>query len=305
MKNIAIIGGTGFIGKELVPVLLAEGFTPVIVSRRKYIPDDHSGNSVKHIQWDGISPGELASHLNGFYGVINLAGEGITNKLWSPARKKRLLESRYDITTNLTTAFTLMHTKPTVLIQGSAVGYYGPQINKAQEGSPNGKGFLAELTLLWEGAANKAETLNIRTVYLRTGIVLSKKGGAFPKLIQPFKLFFGGNIGSANRMIPWIHIEDEVRAICFLLKNSTIRGAVNLVAPEPCRQEEFNREIATRLHRPFWLHIPALLVKLLPGGMGKEIFLTDQTISPAVLGAAGFEFRFKTIKSAMNNLLPI
>ena len=304
MKKVAIIGGTGLIGRELTVQLLADGFSPTIVTRRKTTQGLGFPDGVELLVWDGQSPGELAVALQGFYGVVNLAGEGIADKLWSPNRKKRLLESRYDITKNMVSALSLMHPKPNVLVQGSAVGYYGPVVTEAHEGSPNGKGFLAALTLLWESAANHTETLDIRTVYIRTGIVLSNKGGAFPKLILPFKLFSGGNIGSASRMIPWIHMEDEVRAISFLLKNIEVLGAVNLVAPQPCSQMEFNKEIATHLRKPFWLHIPALLLRLLPGGMGKEIFLSDQNIHPTVLRDTGFEFRYHTIEKAMDNLLP-
>jgi len=305
MKKVAIVGGTGLIGRELTVQLLADGFSPTIVTRKKSLQGQGFPDDVQSFRWDGQSPGELAAALHGYYGVVNLAGEGIADKLWSPGRKMRLLESRYDITKNLVSALALMPKKPSVLIQGSAVGYYGPRVANAHEGSPNGKGFLAELTLLWEGAASGSETLNIRTVYIRTGIVLSKKGGALPKLILPFKLFAGGNIGSPNRTIPWIHVEDEVRAISFLLDATTVKGAVNLVAPQPCSQEEFNRKIATRLRKPSWLHIPAPLLRVLPGGMGKEIFLTDQTIYPTVLLEAGYAFSYHTIGKALDNLLPI
>lgn len=302
MKKVAIIGGTGLIGRHLANQLAADGFIPVIVSRRKSIHELGFPPIVKHIQWDGISSGELAAELSGFYGVINLAGEGIGDKLWNPNRKKHLLESRYGITKNLVSALALMHKKPKVLIQGSAVGYYGPKAVEAHEGSPNGKGFLAELSFLWESAAYNSETLNIRTVYIRTGVVLSNKGGAFPKLILPFKWFVGGNVGSPSRMIPWIHIDDEVRAISFLLNSSSIHGAVNLVAPQPCTQRELNTAIANNLKRPYWMRIPAFLFRILPGDMGKELLLSDQSIYPTVLRDAGFRFRFETIGKAVDNL---
>jgi len=303
MKKVAIIGGTGLIGKPLANQLAADGFTPVIVSRRKSIQDLGFAPNVKHIQWDGISSGELATALNGFYGVINLAGEGIGDKLWNPNRKRRLLESRYGITKNLVSALALMHKKPKVLIQGSAVGYYGPKVVEAHEGSPNGKGFLAELSFLWESAAYNSETLNIRTVYIRTGIVLSNIGGAFPKLALPFKWFVGGNVGSPSRMIPWIHIDDEVQAISFLLSSSSIHGAVNLVAPLPCTQRELNTAIAHNLKRPYWMRISTILFRVLPGDMGKELLLFDQSIYPTVLRDAGYRFRFETISKAVENLM--
>ncbi len=303
MKKVAIIGGTGLIGRRLAEQLLVEGFSPVIVTRRKSIQVLGISGAVRHIRWDGSSAGELAAAINGFYGVVNLAGEGIADKLWSPGRKKKLLESRYDITKNLMSALALLHHKPEVLLQGSAVGYYGPKVTDADEQASAGKGFLAELTMLWESAAFNAERLGIRTVYLRTGIVLSQHGGALPKMLMPFKLFVGGNIGSGKRIVPWIHLTDEVNAIVFLLKNPEAKGAFNLVSPERTSQHEMNKVIAKRLHRPLWLPIPAIMLRLLPGHMGTEVFLSDQHIKPTALRQLGYKFTFEKISDALEDLL--
>lgn len=303
MKKVAIIGGTGLIGRSLAEQLLAEGFSPVIVTRRKSIQGLGVSEAVRHIQWDGRSAGELAVAINGFYGVVNLAGEGIADKFWSPGRKKKLLESRYDITKNLISALALLHHKPEVLLQGSAVGYYGPQVKDADEQTAAGKGFLAELTMLWESAAFNAERLGIRTVYLRTGIVLTQHGGALPKMLMPFKLFVGGNIGSGRRIVPWIHLKDEVNAIVFLLMNPEAKGAFNLVSPEKTSQQEMNKVIAKRLHRPLWLPIPAIILLLLPGRMGKEVFLSNQHVKPTALRQLGFKFAFEKVSDTMDDLL--
>jgi TIGR01777 family protein len=299
IRKIAIIGGTGLIGKALAYKLMEENYWPIIITRniQKVSPEFEAR------QWNGKSAEELANIINGCYAVVNLGGESIASGLWTPSRKRRLLTSRYNTTKNLVLALALLHHKPEILLQGSAIGIYGAKTWDADEQTATGKGFLANLATLWESAAQKAETLGVRTVYLRTGLVLSNNGGAFPKILTPFKYFLGGNMGSDKRVIPWIHIDDEVHATVFLLNNANAKGAFNLVAPEKTSQQQFNGLVAKKLHRPFWLHIPAFVFLLLPGQMGKEIFLANQHIKPTALQQLGFKFNFNTASDAIENLI--
>lgn len=299
LNKVAIIGGSGLIGRALAYRLINDGFLPIIITRNT----GRVNPEFKARQWDGKSAGELANILTGCKAVVNLAGENISSGLWTPSRKKRLLNSRYDITKIIVSALALMHHKPEVLLQGSAVGYYGSSVSDADEQTPSGHGFLAELTALWESAAYNAERLGVRTVYLRTGIVLAQGGGALPKMLTPFKLFLGGNMGTGKRVIPWIHIADEVNAIVFLMKNAEAKGAFNLVVPEKTTQQHFNHLIAKRLHRPLWLPIPAFLFWLLPGKMGHEIFLADQHVKPTALRQLGYKFTYESAESALENLI--
>jgi len=297
--KVAILGGTGLIGRSLANRLVQENYLPIIVTRNI----QHVSPQFEARHWDGKSAGELANIINGCVAVVNLAGENISSGIWTPARKQKLLSSRYDTTTNLVSALALLHHKPEVLLQGSAVGFYGTHANDADEQTSSGKGFLAELTVLWESAAYNAERLGIRTVYLRTGIVLAQAGGAFPKMLIPFKLFLGGNMGSGKRVIPWIHLDDEVNAIIFLLKSDNAKGAFNLVAPEKTTQQQLNQLLAKQLHRPKWLPIPSFLFRLLPGGMGQEIFLADEHIKPTALRQLGYKFKYEKVDNALKDLI--
>jgi uncharacterized protein (TIGR01777 family) len=255
------------------------------------------------VQWDGRNQGEWIRHVDGADAIINLSGQSLAGKRWSNNRKEQLLLSRTQPTTALVEAIGASEARPRVLINASAVGYYGnvPE-EPVTEDHPPGADFLGKTCAAWEAAALRAEELGVRVVLLRSGIVLDKKGGALQRMLLPFRLFAGGSLGSGNQWFPWIHNEDEVRAILFALKRSSISGPVNLAAPEPATMREFTKAIGRVLHRPSLFRVPAFALRAALGEMA-EIVLTGQKVIPEKLTRGGFEFRFPTLVGALEDLL--
>ena len=302
--KLLVFGGTGFIGRNLIPVLVKEGFEVIIFSRTPDQRNQTLGSKVIKVHWDAVSGDSIINYFSGEYGVINLAGAGIGDKLWTKKRKDVILSSRTRITGIISANILKSTDKPEVIIQGSAVGFYGsrPEISINDE-TDKGAGFLSDVVDSWEKAVDKSLAENTRVVFLRTGVVLGKEGGILPKLLLPFKFFAGGYPGKGNQWFPWIHIQDVVAAIVFLIKTGSASGIYNLTSPEPVQMKTFYSEISKIIKKPTWLTIPEFVFKLLPGGMGNDLILTSQKVIPSRLLEAGFQFNFPDIKSALIDVL--
>ncbi len=241
--------------------------------------------------------------VSGFDAVIHLAGETIFGR-WTPAKKSKILNSRVNGTSNLAQALAQAKEKPRVFVCGSAIGYYGSRGSEVlSEESAAGAGFLAQACQEWEEATTPAVQADIRTAHLRTGIVLSPKGGALGAMLLPFKLGLGGRTGDGKQWMSWIDVRDMVGAIHHILKNDLIQGPVNMVAPKPVQNAEFARTLAGVLKRPAIFPMPAFVVKTIFGEMGEELLLSSQKVEPAKLISSGYPFRYRELRAALEGLL--
>lgn len=301
--RVIITGGTGLIGQPLSKALVADGHEVIILSRApESVKNAPAG--VKLQKWDGKSAegwGELA---DGAGAIINLAGAGIADQRWSQERKREIRQSRIDAGKAVMEAITAASTKPRVLIQSSAVGYYGTQTGDAQvtESFSPGGDFLSKVCFDWEASTAPASKQGVRRAVIRTGVVLSNEGGAFPRQVLPFKLFAGGPVGSGKQWYPWIHIDDEVRAIQCLLTNENAEGPFNLSAPNPVTNKEFGKLIGEVLGRPSIMPAPAFAMQIVFGEMAM-ILLEGQRAVPQRLLEMGFKFKYETALAALQNLL--
>ncbi len=292
--RVAILGATGFIGRGLPRLLAAEGMSCTGVSR------SGSGTVPGIDRWQ--TPATLG--FTGHHGVINLAGESIARR-WNAANRRLFHESRVGLTRRVVEAIRKMpaDARPKVLVNASAVGIYGDRADEVlTEESPPGSGYLADLCREWEAAAMEAEALGVRVVLLRTGVVLGRDGGAFKKLVFPFKLGLGGRLGSGRQWMPWIHLDDIRASIIHALVSESLSGAVNCTAPAADRNRDFTRKLASALHRPAIFPVPGFVLKLILGDFGSAL-LAGQHARPAALEADRFTFRFPTLESAFAELV--
>ncbi len=294
--KIVISGASGLIGTQLVAKLSTSGHEVVRLVRRS--------PKAGEIQWNPKSGTLDASALEGVDAVIHLSGAGIGDKRWSDGYRKEILDSRTDTTALLAKTIASLSRKPSVFLSGSAIGIYGARNDEQlTEVSTHGTGFLAEVCEQWEAAAKPAVDAGIRTVYLRTGIVLSPKGGALKKLLPLFKLGVGGKFGNGKQWQSWISIDDEIGAIEYLL-TSNVSGAVNLTAPNPVTNAEFTKVLASVLKRPAIVPVPTFAPKILLGGeLADALLFTGQRVIPAALNASGYSFKHTTLESALRSLL--
>jgi uncharacterized protein (TIGR01777 family) len=256
----------------------------------------------EEISWDPAIP-IAPSAVSGFDAVIHLAGEGIVGR-WTDEKKQKIRDSRVVGTFNLSSALSQAEEKPGVFICGSAIGYYGNRGDEPLlEDSPPGSGFLAEVCQDWEEATTPAVQADIRTAHIRTGVVLSPKGGALGAMITPFKLGLGGRVGSGRQWMSWIDVQDMVGGIHHILKNDLIQGPVNLVAPKPVRNSEFVKTLASVLSRPALFPMPAFAVKLAFGQMGEDVLLAGQKVEPGKLISSGYPFRYSELRKSLEELL--
>jgi uncharacterized protein len=298
--KLIITGATGFIGSVLIERLRRQGHSLVLLSRKPRRPQSRA--TEQWLTWEPGVAGEWQRAVDGVDGVVNLAGEPIAAKRWTKAQKERLRRSRIDTTRALVNAIASARGKPRYLVSASAVGYYGSRGDEIlTEESVPGDDFLSRLCVEWEGEARKAEEYGVRVAFLRTGIVLGKGKGALAKMVPPFKLFFGGRLGSGKQWMPWIHIEDEVSLIQFLAENDTARGAFNATAPNPVTMNEFARCLGRVLNRPGWAPVPTSMLSLLLGEMA-EMLLGGQRALPAATQQSGFRFKYKHVADALASL---
>lgn len=299
--KLGIFGGTGLIGKSLTKRLLQEGAKITIFSRSNSIPSDLEGLDIELLH----SNLPDSSHLEGFTGIINLAGEPILNGRWNEEKKQKFWKSRVNFTRTLINELKKCNSKPEFFIGGSAIGYYGMYTGKEpvlDETSPPGNDFLAQMCVEWEKEGLQAKNLGIRTSIIRIGIVLSPNGGALKQMIFPFKMGLGGPIGSGEQYMSWIHMEDIIAMILHLTQNQDLSGVFNLVAPEPLSNREFGKVLASELNRPYILPVPGFILKLIYGE-GSFLVSKGQNVIPKRFQENKFKFKYPDLKNAIKNLL--
>ncbi|TVP77959.1 MAG: TIGR01777 family protein [Puniceicoccaceae bacterium] len=288
-KTILITGASGLIGSPLCLALKARGHTVRTLSR------GDGGD----FQWDPAAGTMDASAVEGVDAIIHLAGESVAQR-WTAAVKERILNSRV-ASTRLLVEGALKQSKVPGYIAASGISYYGIDRERSvDESSETGRGFLAEVTRQWEGAAQQLETAGSRCVYLRTGIVLSAKGGALAKMLLPFKMGVGGRIGHGQQKMSWISLDDLVQIYVFAVENEAVRGPINAVAPEPVSNNIFTKTLGKVLHRPTIFPMPALVVESLFGEMGRETVLSNLGVKPKRLVDLGFQWQQPQLETALS-----
>ena len=300
MKNVLISGGTGLIGKELSKALQQQGFNVAHLSRSKAGVDD-----VKTYLWDiekkFIEP-EAFDNVNV---IIHLAGSGIADARWTKSRKKEILNSRVDSCNLLFDYVKKKNIKLDAFISASGTGYYGAitTTHVFTENDPPANDFLGQTCVLWEKAADNFLSLNTRVVKIRTGIVLSKRGGALEKMAAPVKCYLGASLGTGKQFMPWIHISDLVNIYLKAVNDTAMHGAYNAVAPESTTNDNFNKKIAECLKKPLLLPpVPALIMKIALGEMAKLV-LEGSAVSSEKIQNSGFVFQFANLKESLKDLL--
>ena len=295
MLRVLISGASGLIGSALVPFLGSHGYEVTHLVR-------NASRAANENVWNPMAP-MSPGLVSGFDAVIHLSGESVAGR-WTAAKKRRIRDSRVVSTRNLSQAVASAEKKPAVFLCASAIGYYGDRGEEIlTEESPSGTGFLAEVSREWEAATKPGSDAGIRTVNLRIGIVLSRNGGALKPMLLPFRLGLGGRISSGQQWWSWIHIDDLVSAVWHILRTESVDGAVDITAPNPATNAEFTRTLATALHRPAMLPIPAAAAKLAFGELADEGLLSSAKIVPKKLLASGFEFQFPALSEALADLL--
>lgn len=295
--RIIVTGGSGLIGRALVDNLAQAGHEVIVLSR--------SPEAVKNLpkgtraeKWDGQSAQGWSQWIDGNTAIVNLAGATIS-KRWTASQKQAIRESRLKAGRAVVEAVKAASQKPAVVVQSSAVGYYGPRgSEEIGEDASAGSDFLASVAKDWEDSTAELEQLGVRRVIVRTGVVLSQRGGALPLMALPVKLFVGGPLGGGKQYLPWIHLDDEVAAIRFLIENSTAKGAYNLSAPQPLTNAEFTQVLGKVLGRPTFMPTPGFAMKLMLGEMS-ALVLDGQRQMPKRLLAAGFKFKYSDAASAL------
>lgn len=301
-KRVLITGGSGLIGRALAKELGDHGHQVMILSRNPAkVVGLPAGVGVE--KWDGRTAEGWGELIESGCAIVNLAGAGIADQRWTESRKRVILDSRLLAGQAVMDAVRQAKSKPEVIVQASATGYYGPDGSfDKYESSPPGTDFLSQVCVKWEESTAAVEALGVRWVVARTGFVLSSKGGALPRLAMPFRFFVGGPVGSGRQWVPWIHIADEVGAIRFLIENSDTSGAYNLAAPTPATNRTLSRELGSTLKRPALMPAPAPMIRLMFGEMS-SVLLAGQRAVPSRLLAAGYKFRFPELRPALRDLL--
>ncbi|MBZ2172385.1 TIGR01777 family oxidoreductase [Nitratidesulfovibrio sp. SRB-5] len=321
--HVAILGGTGFIGSALARALLARGDMVTVLSRAPRpapAPGVVPAQGVVQAAWNGRDPESLARLLEGTQAVVNLLGENIAGGRWTPQRKTRIVDSRVAAGQAVAAALGAMNgaelpavpptVPPTVLVQASAVGYYGAWSDMAAaplcaEGDPPGTGFLAETCARWEASSAPAQAMGVRRCIIRSGVVLGA-GGALARMLPAFRAWLGGPLGSGRQPFPWIHLADEVGAILHLLDTPSCSGPYNLAAPQAVDNAGFTAELNRAVGRPAWLPappVPAFALRLALGELAEEALLAGQVTPPGRLADSGYTFRFPALRAALADLL--
>ena len=300
--RIIIAGGSGFLGTALSRAVAAEGHDVAILTRRS--SPRQQVQRISHVSWtpDGHS-GTWARVLDGAAAVVNLAGESIAAKRWSASQKERIRASRLLATRSLTTAIREASPAPAAFISGSAVGYYGDRGDETlTEASAPGNDFLAGVAKEWEAAASEVAQVT-RVALVRTGIVLDRRGGALPKMLPPFRFFVGGPLGSGRQYMPWIHKDDWVRLVAWIITADGARGPVNATSPSPVTNAEFSKALARALRRPSLVPAPAFALRIALGEMADALLLSSQRVLPVRATDLGFSFRYSNIDEALGHVL--
>ena len=298
--RIIITGGSGLIGRALVDSLAKDGHEVIVLSRNPAVVTNLP-KGARAEKWDGQSAQGWGQWVDASTAIVNLAGATIS-KRWTASQKQAIRESRLKAGRAVVEAVKAASQKPLVVVQSSAVGYYGPRgTEEIDEDAGAGSDFLAGVARDWEGSTAGVDQLGVRRVIVRTGVVLSQQGGALPLMALPVKLFVGGPLAGGKQYLPWIHLDDEVAAIRFLIETSTAKGAYNLSAPQPVTDAEFTRVLGKVLGRPAFMPTPGFALKLVLGEMS-TLVLDGQRQMPKRLLAAGFKFKFGDAASALRDI---
>ena len=300
--RVIITGGTGSIGRALAANLAQDHHDVIILSRTpgeaKNLPD-----GVRAEKWDGRTGAGWAHLADGAHAIVNLAGANLSSSRWSDERKKIILESRINAGEAVVDAVRNAIKKPKVVIQSSAVGYYGPYATeRVTEALPAGRDYLADVCVQWENSSAAVEEMGVRRAIIRTGVVLDAGAGALQFMMVPFSMYAGGPVGPGDQPIPWIHPVDEVRAIRFLIDNPAASGPFNLAAPNPVTNAQFGETLGKIMGRPSWLPLPAFAMKLLVGEVS-FVLLKGQRAMPKRLEEMGFTFDHPTLEPALRQIL--
>ncbi len=293
--KVLITGASGLIGQALQKSFTEKGYEMLLASRKE--PTDEG-----HIQWDIDTGFADPEKLEGIDAVVHLAGENVSGLRWTEDKKKAIRDSRVLGTRSVVDAISKLKKRPKVFIAASAIGFYGERgEEEVTESSAAGDNFLAEVSKAWESESRRAEDAGIRTVLLRTGIVLSKDGGALSTMLLPFKLGVGGVVGSGKQWMSWISLDDQVAVINFAIENENLRGAVNAVSPNPVINHDFTKTLGEVLYRPTFLPLPEFAVSMVFGEMGDALLLASTKVLPKRLEDAGFKFKYPDLKAAIEH----
>lgn len=301
---VIISGGSGFIGRALTLSLLGAGYEVAVLTRNPARAVSRFGRRVIAAAWDGRTSEGWLELASGARAIVNLAGENIGGGRWTQKRKRSIVRSRLDAGRAIVEMARSAARRPDVLIQASAVGYYGPRTDEVvDESADSGEGFLSSLAQDWEKSTAEVESLGVRRVVIRSGLVLDGGGGVLPRFLKQFRLFSGGPLGSGKQWLSWIHLRDEVAAIRFLLEREELSGVFNLTAPHPLTMKEFAHVLGKALRRPSLFRVPAILLRVFLGEMAEETILSGQRVVPRALLKAGFEFLYPDLNRAMEDIL--
>lgn len=304
MERILVTGATGFIGGSLSLELAKAGYEVVALSRRRAEAERILPEGLKVVEWDGATATGWSDLVDGVAAIVNLAGENIGAGRWTASKKRRILESRLNAGKAVTEAIRIAERKPPVLIQASGVGYYGDRGDEMlDEDSSNGSGFLADVARQWEQSVREVESLGVRLATIRLGVVLGPNGGVMSRLIPPFRFFVGGHPGSGRQWLPWVHIDDVVGAVRFLMDHAGCEGPYNVTVPEPTVSKDFYNQLGKTMRRPAVFPMPAFALKLALGEMATELLLSSTRVVPKKLTEAGFEFKFPDPTAAFSDIL--
>lgn len=300
--KMVVAGATGFIGRSLCNELAKE-HNIIALTRRPEKASNFFAKSIDIIKWNPKYNDGWESCLDGSDAIVNLAGTNLASARWSKNFKAEILDSRIKASKAIIQAIEKSKVKPKTIITASAIGFYGNRANeKLDEESGGGDGFLASVAKEIEDSSREFEILGLRSIVIRTGIVLGSSGGALPKMIMPFKCYLGGYWGKGNQWMSWISLADEVAAIKFLIKNSNLYGAFNLTSPEPLQNRQLFQILARVLKKPCWLPVPAFMLKIMFGEIANELFLASQRVYPKKLIDAGFKFKYTELKKALESI---
>jgi uncharacterized protein len=301
--KILVTGSTGLVGSALIPELQRAGHTVCRLIRPGHATKAASLPGGFDVTWDPAT-GELGGAAVGADAVVNLAGAPIAEARWTSQRKHLLRASRVETTRALVNALARMAARPRVLISASAIGFYGDRSDEVlRESSAPGTGSLSEIACEWEAEALKADALGIRVVLPRFGIILAKQGGAFPTMAGPFRFGLGGKLGSGQQWMSWIMLEDVLAVLRLALENGALRGAVNVVSPQPVRNATFAEALAKTLRRPALFSVPAFALRLTLGEMADAMVLASQRVVPERLEQLRYPFRYPDLPAALSTLL--
>jgi uncharacterized protein (TIGR01777 family) len=302
-KKVLITGGTGLIGRALAARLQEAGFDVGILTRGESNEGRLNGRSVRFVHWNAKDAEGWLGEADGAYAIVNLAGRSIASGRWSAPVKKRILESRLLVGRAVCEAVRRSGRRPRVVVQASAIGYYGDGgEDTIDESRVRGMGFLADVSRLWEQSTEEVESLGVRRVVVRTALVLASKADFVRRVSLPFRFFVGGPQGRGKQWVSWIHVEDEARAIAFLLDRDDLCGAFNLASPNPLRNRDLARKIGNVMRRPAWIAVPAFLLRAALGEMAEELLLTSQRVVPKRLLESGFSFLYPDVGPALEDV---